>query len=243
LSDHLISSINELRNFFPFVSFIAGLSGSLHCVGMCGGLVTATCARTKDVFSYQTGRLIGYLTLGAFGGFFGGFLSFKTIHPYWSLIPALFLASVFIFWGFSHLKGKKAEIPTPKFLRRLYFHLWNGLVKNHEGFNRAMITGLISIFLPCGLLYGVVLATLSLEHSYEALFSMLFFWLGTLPAMMAAPSFIRKLINPLQRRLPKIFGVGLILIGLMTLSLRVLKAYDNTRLIEAGASLEALNCH
>jgi sulfite exporter TauE/SafE len=238
-----MNSIDELRNFLPVVSFIAGLSGSLHCVGMCGGLVTAICGSTKDVFSYQTGRLIGYLTLGALGGFVGGFLSFKTIHPYWSLIPAVFLASLFIFWGLSHLKGKKAEIPTPKFLGRFYFHLWNRMVKKNEGLNRAMATGLISIFLPCGLLYGVVLATLSLENSYEALFSMVFFWLGTTPAMVAAPNFIRKLINPLQRRLPKIFGLGLIFIGLMTLSLRVVKAYENTRLIKAGASIEALDCH
>jgi hypothetical protein len=44
-------------------------------------------------------------------------------------------------------------------------------------------------------------------------------------AMIAAPSFIPMLINPLQRRLPKIFGLGLVLIGLMTLGLRVVKFY------------------
>jgi hypothetical protein len=44
-------------------------------------------------------------------------------------------------------------------------------------------------------------------------------------AMIAAPSFIRMLINPLQRRLPKFFALDLVLIGFMTLGLRVAKFY------------------
>ena len=71
-------SINmiDVQHFFPWVSFLAGLSGSLHCVGMCGGLVTASCDKEKDVFRYQVGRLLGYMAIGAFAGFLGSFIKF-----------------------------------------------------------------------------------------------------------------------------------------------------------------------
>ncbi len=243
MSDQIISSFTEIRHYFPIVSLMAGLSGSLHCVGMCGGLVTATCERTNDIVSYQFGRLIGYSSLGLLGGFIGGFLSLKHIHPFWSLIPAIVLAGIFIFWGLKNLKGQKAEMPTPKFLSHFYINLWDRFVKKNQGLNKALMTGLISIFLPCGLLYGIALGTLTLEHSYEALISMFFFWLGTVPAMIAAPSFIRKLINPLQRRLPKIFGLGLVFIGLMTLGLRVVKVYENSKAVQSGSAPETLTCH
>ena len=243
MSDQIISFLGEIRHYFPFVSIMAGLSGSLHCVGMCGGLVTATCERTNDIVSYQFGRLCGYLSLGLLGGCLGGFLSLKHIHPFWSLIPATLLAGIFIFWGMKNLRGQKAEIPTPKFLSHFYINLWDRFVKKNQGLNKALMTGLISIFLPCGLLYGIALGTLTLEHSYEALISMFFFWLGTVPAMIAAPSFIRKLINPLQRRLPKIFGLGLVLIGLMTLGLRVVKVYENSMAVQSGSDAESMICH
>jgi hypothetical protein len=65
----------------------------------------------------------------------------------------------------------------------------------------------------------------------------------SVPAMVAAPSFIRKLINPLQRRLPKIFGLGLVLIGLMTIGLRVVKVYENSMAVQSGSDAESMICH
>jgi hypothetical protein len=52
---------------------------------------------------------------------------------------------------------------------------------------------------------------------------MFFFWLGTLPSMVLAPSIIQKFLKPLKLKLPKTYAVSLIIIGLMTISFRVVR--------------------
>lgn len=239
----LISFLSEAKSFFPWVSFVAGLGGSLHCVGMCGGLVTATCEKSHDVFRYQIGRLLGYLTLGALAGVVGSFLNFKNVHPLVSLIPAMFIGLLFIFWGVQSYRGKKAELPAPKFLSRLYTQLWTKLVQKNQNFTKAFFTGLISIFLPCGLLYGVVLGTLALQHTHEALFSMFFFWLGTVPSMVVAPGIIQRLIRPFKARLPKTYAVSLMLIGVMTISMRMVKLHAGHKDAPVQQTEHKMSCH
>lgn len=237
MSAHLIEGLASFRIYLPWVSFIAGLGGSLHCVGMCGGLVTASCGKSTDIIRYQFGRLLGYLLLGSVAGFFGEYMAFKDSSTYFSLIPAIFIGVLFIYWGFKNFQGKKAELPVPRFMGASYQFLWKTLVKTNLSTTRAFFTGLISIFLPCGLLYGVVLGTISLEHSYEALFSMFFFWLGTVPSMVVAPSVIQRLIRPLKTKLPRTFALSLMLIGVVTITLRVSKHYESLH------SVQPIDCH
>ena len=222
----MINLPTDLSTFLPWVSLVAGVGGSLHCVGMCGGLVTATCEGSKDVMRYQLGRLLGYLSLGIVAGTLGSFLKFEERPLYVSLIPGLLVGIIFLYWGIQNFRGKKAEMPTPKFLSRLYQNLWLKLVAKNKNFSKAFFTGLISIFLPCGLLYGVLLGTVSLEHRHEAMISMLFFWLGTLPSMVLAPAIVQKLIRPLKAKLPRAFGVGLMVLGISTISVRMVKMHD-----------------
>jgi sulfite exporter TauE/SafE len=221
LSDQLINTLGEIRSYLPWISFVAGLGGSLHCVGMCGGLVTATCDKSYDVIRYQMGRLIGYLGLGAVAGLIGGYFNLGTIHPLLSLAPALLIGFLFIFWGYQNYRGKRAEIPTSKFLSKLYTKLWMSFVQKNKNFTKAFFTGLISIFLPCGLLYGIVLGTVSLQHGHEAILSMFFFWLGTVPSMVIAPKIIQRLLKPFKAKLPKTYAISLIVIGLLTISFRI----------------------
>lgn len=237
MSGQLIEWASNARSFLPWVSFIAGLGGSLHCVGMCGGLVTASCERSTDVVRYQFGRLLGYLFLGLTAGAIGHGINLQFDSPFFSLLPALFIGGLFIFWGFRNYQGKKAELPLPKFMSKFYQYLWVKLVRKNVSMTKAFFTGLISIFLPCGLLYGVVLSTISLEHTTDAMFSMFFFWLGTVPSMVVAPAVIHKLIRPLKTKLPRTFAVSLMIIGVMTISFRISKIYT------AQNTLQPVDCH
>lgn len=227
MSDQLINFFSEIKTYIPWVSFVAGLGGSLHCVGMCGGLVTATCDQSSDVFRYQIGRLLGYLTLGIFAGILGNFLNLNSLPEYFSLIPATLIGGLFIYWGISNYRGKKAEIPAPRILRNLYSKLWKKLVHKNDNFTKAFFTGFISILLPCGLLYGVVLSTVALQHIGDAIFAMFFFWLGTVPSMIVAPGIIQKFLKPLKSKLPKTYAVTLVLIGVITISFRMIKVHGH----------------
>lgn len=245
---HYINDLSEIKNYLPWVSFVAGLGGSLHCVGMCGGLVTATCEKSHDVFRYQVGRLLGYLILGAFAGFLGNLLNFESTPVYISLLPAMSIGLLFIYWGIQNFQGKKAEIPTPKFLSKVYSKLWMKLVHKNQNFTKAFFTGLISIMLPCGLLYGVVLGTVALQHTSEALTSMFFFWLGTVPSMVAAPGIIQKFLKPLKAKLPKTYAISLMTIGVMTISFRMAKlhyhpVHDLSPAAPVETEAKAHRCH
>lgn len=222
LSAELSSLFQDPSRFLPWVSFMAGLSGSLHCAGMCGGLVTATCGKNSDIFRYQFGRLLGYLLLAAIAGVFGSVLNFRDLHPALAIAPAILLGLMFIYWGIQSLNGRRAELPLPSFMSVLYGRLWGRLVQKNKTFTRSFFTGFISILLPCGLLYGVVITLASLQNTSYALISMFFFWLGTVPSMVLAPGLIRKIIEPLKVKLPRTFAVSLVLIGIFTISFRVM---------------------
>lgn len=235
--------LTNFQNFFPWVSFIAGLGGSLHCVGMCGGLVTASCDKNNDIIRYQLGRLLGYLGLGLFAGFLGSLLKFEKASPAVTIIPGLLIGLLFLYWGIQNWRGKKAELPMPKFMGNLYTYLWKKLVYKNISFSKSFFTGLISIFLPCGLLYGVVLGGVAVQHPIMALVSMFFFWLGTVPSMVTAPHIIRKILNPLRSKLPKTYAATLVLIGILTVSFRVMAYYDfHSKAKESGIVTEHM-CH
>lgn len=219
----MLALLNQYENFLPWVSFVAGLGGSLHCVGMCGGLVTASCDKSKDVVRYQIGRLLGYLLLGLSAGFLGSLVKIENTSPFLTILPGAFIGLLFIYWGIQNLRGKKAELPMPKAMGKFYSWLWRKLVFKNKGFSKSFFTGFISIFLPCGLLYGVVLGAVAISHPIMAVTSMFFFWLGTAPSMVLAPQIFQKILNPIKAGLPKTYAVSLVLIGLMTISFRVVK--------------------
>lgn len=239
MSDLLIN----FQNFFPWVSFVAGLGGSLHCVGMCGGLVTASCDKSKDIVRYQFGRLLGYMFLGLSAGFLGSLLKFENSSPLVSILPGVFIGLLFIFWGVQNFRGKKAELPMPKFMGKFYTWLWKKLVYKNMNFSKSFFTGLISIFLPCGLLYGIVLGGVALQHPLTALVSMFFFWLGTTPSMVLAPQIFQKILRPFKSSLPKTYAMSLMIIGIMTLSFRVVKFNQMTEANHNHKSTPALLCH
>ncbi len=235
--------LSEVQNFFPWVSFVAGIGGSLHCVGMCGGLVTATCDKGSDIFRYQTGRLLGYLFIGVVISFFGHFIQLKAIAPQMSWVSGIFVGLLFIYWGWKSLSGKRAELPLPKFVGKFYQILWAKLIKNNRNFTRSFFTGLISIFLPCGLLYGVALGALALGGKFEVMFSLFFFWLGTLPSMIVAPGLFQKLITPFKKQLPKTYALSLILIGLLTIGARINKFQPDHHAESVKVDKPKHSCH
>ncbi len=224
------------------VSFLAGLGGGVHCVGMCGGLVTVSCGNARHIFAYQGGRLLGYLSLGIAVGLLGEGLRELFLRLHLSALTAFVLGGLFVYWGLRMFVGKSTEIPTPAFIGLLYRKLWGRFVaQSSTSSGRAFFTGLISILLPCGLLYGMVISASALGSLSEGLLSISFFWLGTLPAMVAAPVLLQKILTPMKKKIPKLYAVGLIALGLFTVFQR--GSLTLAPVPAAGASTEVRTCH
>lgn len=214
---------------------LAGLAGSLHCVGMCGGLVSSTCHQRSDIWKYQIGRLIGYLFLGLVAAAVGSYFKDVMKHPILSYAPTFMVGGLFIYWGVMSYLGKSTTLFKSKFLSQSYQVLWKKLGLKNSSLTRSFLVGLISILLPCGLLYGVILSTLAMQDVTLAVLSILFFWMGTLPAMIVAPEIFRNVLLPFQQHRPKLYAVSLMLIGILTLSYRF---YG-----QIHPSSEACQCH
>ena len=233
---------SDIQTYIPYVAFLAGLTGSLHCMGMCGGLVTASCRRGSDVFVYQVGRLLGYLALAGAAGFLGKMLRFNRGPSWLSLIPTLVIGGLFIFWGVRSFQGKRAELPAPAFLGKLYGKLWGKYLSRVE-IGRSFWVGLISILLPCGLLYGVILGTLATQSVSMAMLGIFFFWLGTVPSMVAAPGILQRILRPLQRKLPKFYAIVLVTIGLSTISWRAYHHFKPHSISDGTSNEAGHSCH
>lgn len=235
--------ITKIENFYPVVALLAGLGGSLHCVGMCGGLVTASCNNKNDVFKYQVGRLGGYMLIGALGGLIGSFLNLTSISPFLTLLSGLTIGALFIFWGLKNLSGNKPELPMPKFFGKFYSYLFQKMVIKNKTISKSFFTGLLSILLPCGLLYGVIIGAIAIKNPFIGMVSMLFFWLGTLPAMILVPRILQKIISPLQSKIPKTYAIGLMIIGLATIMVRINNFYHVNHEHHFEAKQRAPSCH
>lgn len=209
----------------PLVGFLAGLGGSLHCVGMCGAFATSCSQKSSGLALYNTGRLTSYTAMGVLSGFLGASFTYLFKDPYISALPAIILGFFFLFWGYRSLKGQSTALKLPAFLDRFIQKRLGKAYMMQSGKARSFALGSLSVFLPCGLLYGVVLALATFQDPFAGALGMLSFGLGTLPAMAIAPTAITKILKPIKEQWPKLTSFGLISIGLITIIYRMVIAY------------------
>lgn len=228
----MFDNLHELNHlpfyFIVFAGLMTGLTGSLHCTGMCGGLVTALTRSKKGILSYHIGRLLGYLSLGLIVPLLG----FETLgikdNKYLSLFAAGTLGLTFIFIGLKGIFKWKVNFSFHNKLEKLNQNIWRGLFKRFSSSDliRSFFGGSASVLLPCGLLWTIIILALTATSPFTSLLFITSFWLGTTPALSFAPGLIQKVFLPLQRKLPKTIPLFFILIGLITISTRVYAIFN-----------------
>lgn len=176
LLSSLRANIIELPQsiILPAVFFVALLS-SLHCVGMCGVFCLASSAEKKSLsWLYHIGRLASYMLLGALFAIIGEQLVYE-LQPYllglvlFILVVVLLLKSKWLNFAY-----KKMNLPNYYLLQKS---------KNLPIKMKALLLGLSSGLLPCGLLYTFLFAALAVQEFWLGMGIILMFWLGTSPAL------------------------------------------------------------
>lgn len=208
-----------MTNSSDFImAFLIGLSGSLHCAGMCGPLVAALGAkltrpdtRSKLLFSlqYTLGRLLVYSALGMAAGLLGGGLLHSTSLRYAQQGVALLGGITMIFIGLSFLH----LMPGRRFFEGGGF-VTGGLLNNSRS---GLSAGLLMGFLPCGMVYALVAKAASSAHPLQGGLLMLSFGMGTLPAMTLAGLTSRLLERGRGRLLLHAAYILVILMGIVTM--------------------------
>ena len=201
MRDHRMSSIEILVEQFRvdiFALFLLGLTGTGHCIGMCGPLVAAIPGRARRFsahLAYHAGRTITYTTVGALMGGLGlaiaGIASrvgsdpqsvFAKIQVVFSLIAAGFLFR----FGLSRLgffrEPSWMSVASPEKTPGYHKTLKWALV--HKRISGMFLIGLMMGFLPCGLSFAAFARAMAAPGPLEGGFLLLAFALGTLPGLL-----------------------------------------------------------
>lgn len=178
-------------------AFGVGLLGGVHCLTMCGGLVGALTlgldprrrtplAMLPLQLGYNVGRIAGYALSGALAGGLGAILlrlgALQTAQRALYLLAAL----VMILMGL-HLAGWGRGLAP---IERLALPLWRRVQPMARRWlpvqrvTQALAVGLIWAWLPCGLVYSVLISAATTGSPISGALVMLSFGLGTLPNLL-----------------------------------------------------------
>jgi len=153
-------------------ALVAGLMGSPHCIGMCGGFAAA-CARPRgSILLWHGGRLTSYAVLGAAGGLAGGAIP----GPGW-VAPAVSL--VLLVWFAASLAQlvPQPQVALPGLVRA------GVALARREGPVARYLFGVATGLLPCGMVYAALAMAIAAGSPLLGAAAMVAFGLGTVPAL------------------------------------------------------------
>jgi len=219
---------------------VASVLGSLHCVGMCGGLVSfyaggeaaSSGTRWGAHAAYHLTRLVAYTVLGASAGAFGAALDRAGAGVGMADLGALAAASVILFWGAQKLLARAGRArllqigSAPSVWRSLLRRLETAFAtlaqraRQRPPAIRAGMLGLSSALLPCGWLYGFVVMAAGTGSWDRGALLLGAFWVGTVPALLGLGLGVERLSQSLRDHVPRLSVALLLLVCLFNVASR-----------------------
>jgi sulfite exporter TauE/SafE len=175
------------------MSFVTGLLGTGHCIGMCGGLVSALSlseAGQKGGWGfhllYNAGRITTYTFIGAVVGWLGSALAytnhFKTVTRTLLLGSDIFVILVGLGTAglFTWVNISKLDFAGPMKMMTTAV----GRLRRLPPALAALPLGLLFGFIPCGYLYAVAITAAQSAKVTTGALMLLAFGLGTTPSLL-----------------------------------------------------------
>ncbi len=210
----------------------ASLLGSLHCAGMCGGLVAFYAGSERaggpegargsllPHAAYNLGRLVTYAAVGVLAGALGGVANVAGVSLGVGRVAGVLAGVLMLGWGaWQLLASCGVKLPRERLLARLPVALSARLSRvldrasNRPPVLRALTLGLATPLLPCGWLYAFAVASAGTGSAWFGGLVMVAFWSGTVPVMLGLGVGIQRLSNRIRRHIPMLSAVVLILLG------------------------------
>lgn len=206
-------------------AFIAGTAGSMHCMVMCGGIAGALGMRARTVGQsapmalihsvlYQMGRLTSYamagMVVGAFGQMAEAMLQWLPIAQVLRALSGLLLIAIGLqlLFQLRWLHG----------LETLGAQLWRHIAPltqyvSPQGYFSSFLLGAVWGWLPCGLIYSMLMLGALGGSAIEGGLIMFAFGLGTLPAMISTNLLASQFTRIMTLRKMRI-GAGMLMMAL-----------------------------
>ncbi len=203
-----------------------GLVSSLHCVTMCGPLIAVASAPLQAgspdrqgglrplmswQISYQLGRGVTYVTIGVILGFAGSMLSALFPARLFGGIIQIVVAALFIGLAvFAVLRGKTVTAPSGS-------SGFGRLIRKFVTSGRAsgmFVLGLLTGFLPCGVLYAAFARSLAADSPIQGGLLMFAFWFGSMPLLVVVGLASGSLLRTFGKHANVLVAVAMLLTGL-----------------------------
>jgi len=225
-----------MHEFTYITAFTVGLMGGVHCVGMCGGIVGALSFASQNdksngflpllslLFAYNFGRLFSYTVAGGLMGALGWLVTVWTDVQFMQALMQ-FIAAVFMLMMGLYISGWWMGLGR---LEKVGAVSWQKI----QPFAQKMLPvktplhaislGLLWGWLPCGLVYSVLVWSVSTASFQQGALLMLSFGLGTLPNLLAMGLFANQLKQFVQKQAVRNLAGGLVIVfGLWSLFLSI----------------------
>lgn len=213
----------------------ASVLGSLHCVGMCGGLIGfyasgATGQPERPWLThgaYHLTRLAAYSTLGAVAGQLGAGLDRAGRGLGLGQLGALLAGGVMLVWGallWPRAAGQPRLVPLRVAPAKPSPWRWIearfvGLARRarqQPPLARAALLGLSSALLPCGWLYAFAVLAGGTGSAGRGALLLAAFWSGTLPALLGLGLGVQRLMQRWRTQLPRLSAAIVLVLGAYT---------------------------
>ena len=203
----------KLTNASYAVLFVVGVFTSIHCVGMCGGIMISQSIgkETKSKFEamqpaifYNLGRVISYTILGGIIGAIGSVFALSlTAKAGLQIFAGIFMIMMgFNMAGFSLFR--KFQIKLPKAACRVQS-------KPRTPF----LVGFLNGLMPCGPLQTMQIFALGTGSATSGALSMFMFALGTVPLMLTFGAVSGLLSKGYTKKILKFSGILIIVLGII----------------------------
>ncbi|MCA9035811.1 MAG: sulfite exporter TauE/SafE family protein [Planctomycetaceae bacterium] len=203
--------------------FISGVLGSAHCIGMCGGIAATMSLGARSMHSallrqilWSIGRTFTYVFLGMIASTVG--VRVMRAGSQTILLQASFaiLAGVLLILQGMHSAGwlsfgKLSRKHSPCLTTTLFAQLLKG--GSTWG---VMLAGIMTGFLPCGLVYSFLALAASSASLPLGIGIMLAFGLGTFPVMILTGTGFSLATLQLRQKLMRVAAICVLITGIMT---------------------------
>ena len=225
----------KLNNASYMVLFVVGMLTSIHCVGMCGGIMLTQSLSKNSILNerqnkfktllpsilYNAGRITSYTIIGGIVGALGSVLSLSlNVKAGLQIFAGIFMVIMGLnMAGFSIFRKFNIKLP------------WSSCkVKNKP--KAPFLVGMLNGLMPCGPLQTMQLYALGTGSAVTGALSMFIFSLGTVPLMLVFGAISGFLSKGYTKQLLKFSGFLVIILGIIM---------GNRGLALAGVGVPSIN--
>ncbi len=207
--------------------FLTGITMSFgHCFGMCGPIVTAFSMAQSGgsrwsallaMARYHSGRILSYVLIGGLLAAIGTAAGFagatRGAEATLALLIGLFMLLLAL--------GLLGLLPTQRWIDRMPLaRVVPGVIARtirSRSSGKQFVLGVANGFLPCGPVFAVALSAAVAQHPAQGMAAMLFYGLGTVPALVALGLGATSIPQARRVALQRVGSVLVLVIGLQLL--------------------------